>query len=280
MATEIISPPDPHWPSGVRLPVVLTFEHQCGEGTPARPGDRPNFLVGGQIEYGARRGIWNILEVLDLLDVKATFFVTGLTAEKYPETVRAAHKAGHEIAGMGYAFEKVRTASRERELSVVRRTAKIIEETCGARIRGWRCPDYRASPQTLDILASEGFTWDSSILNDDLPYPMDCEGGKLIEIPFTTSTADKTYIAFPYPMRGGPDGLANVWDYEFDVLHRESARAPRFMILSMQTWATGKPTPLRTLRQFLERTRAHNDVQFARCADIAGWCNDTASSNT
>jgi allantoinase len=279
MAVELKSAAEAAWPSGVRLPLVLTFEHQSGEGTPPKPGDRPNALMGGQIEYGARRGIWNVLEVLDRMGVKGTFFVSGLTAEKYPDTVRAAHAAGHEIAGMSYGFEKVRTASPERERGIVRRTAKVLEDTCGAKIKGWRCPDYRIGPQTLDILSTEGFAWDSSILNDDLPYTMDCEGGKLIEIPFSTSTADKSFIAFPYPMRGGPDGLANVWDCEFEVLYREAASAPRFMIISMQTWAIGKPTPLRTLRQFLERVMAHNDVRFARCDEIAGWCGDSESRN-
>jgi peptidoglycan/xylan/chitin deacetylase (PgdA/CDA1 family) len=277
MAKEITADIGTPWPSGVRLPVVLTFEHQCGEGTPPRPGDRPNALVGGQIEYGARRGVWNILELLDQLGVKATFFVTGLTAEKYPDTVRAAQKAGHEIAGMGYAFEKVRTASRDREQGIVRRTAKVLQDTCGTAIKGWRCPDYRVSLQTLDILSTEGFLWDSSILNDDLPYFMECQGGRMLEIPFTTSTADKTYIAFPYPMRGGPDGLAGVWNNEFDVLYRESERASRFMIISMQTWATGRPTPLRTLKHFIQRVTAHNDIQFARCNDITGWCRDGAA---
>ena len=278
MATEIKSALELRWPTGVRLPIVLTFEHQCGEGTPPRPGERPNYLIGGQIEYGARRGVWNILEMLDKVGVKATFLVSGLTAEKYPDTVRAAHKAGHEIAGMSYSFERIRTASREREQAMVRRTVKVLEDTCGARIRGWRCPDYRPRPQTHDILSAEGFAWDSSMLNDDLPYLMDCEGGrKLIEIPFSTSTADRTYVAFPYPMRGGPDGLANVWDYEFDVLYRESASAPRLMIISLQTWASGRPTPLRTLRQFIERLSAHNDIQFARCEEIAGWCGPAAA---
>ena len=273
MATEITSALGFRWPTGVRLPVVLTFEHQCGEGTPPRAGDRPNYLIGGQIEYGARRGVWNILEELDKLNVKTTFFVSGNTAEKYPDTVRAAQKAGHEIAGMSFNFEKIRTASREREQAMVRRTVKALQDTCGARIRGWRCPDYRVSHQTLDILSDEGFAWDSSLLNDDLPYLMDCTGGRLVEIPFSTSTADKTYVAFPYPMRGGPDGLANVWESEFEVLYRESENAPRFMIISMQTWATGRPTPLRTLRRFLERLSAYNDIQFARCEDISGWCN-------
>src|SRR3954454_11847962 len=120
---------DHHWPSGVRLPIVLAFEHQSGEGTPALPGDRPNYMIGGAIEYGARRGIWNILELLGNFNIAATFFVSGSTAEKYPESIRAAHKAGHEIAGMGYSFERVRTASWERERAVVGRTSKALADT-------------------------------------------------------------------------------------------------------------------------------------------------------
>jgi hypothetical protein len=71
----------------------------------------------------------------------------------------------------------------------------------------------------------------------------------------------------------------DVWSCEFDVLYREAERAPRFMIISMQTWAIGKPTPVRTLRQFLERVIAHNDVQFARCDEIAAWCKAPSQRN-
>jgi len=274
VATELGPITGVPWPSGVRLPVVLTFEHQAGEGTPLLPGDRPNFMVGGTLEYGARRGIWNILELLDKLNVKATFFVCGTTAERFPEPVRAAYKAGHEIAGMSYSFERVRTASRERDQSIIRKTSKVLEETSGAKIKGWRCPDYRLGTHTLDVLAEEGFVWDSTKLNDDMPYLFDCAGRRLVEIPFTTSTADKTFIGHPYPMRGGPDGLASAWNSEFDVLYRETETAPRFMVLSIQTWATGRPNALRVLKHFIERLTAHNDVQFARCENIAAWCNN------
>ena len=273
MAKEIGTISDARWPNGVRLPVALTFEHQSGEGVPLLPGDRPNAMIGGAVQYGARTGIWNILEVLDKLSVKATFFVCGTTAEKYPDAIRAAVEAGHEIAGMSYSFERIRTAHPDRERTMVRKTVKVLEDISGARIRGWRCPDYRVSPQTLDILSTEGFAWDSSLLNDDLPCLFDCIGGKLIELPFTTSTADKTYVGYPYPMRGGPDGLANVWQSEFEALYRESERATRFMILSIQTWATGRPANVRVLRQFIERLVTKNDIQFARCAEIAAWCN-------
>jgi len=114
MAIEIKSKiEDVRWPSGVRLPIMLTFEHQAGEGAPLFAGERPNYMVGGAMQYGARRGIWNILELLDQYRVKATFVVLGTTAEKYPETVQAAAKAGDEIAGMGYGFASTRTASDE-----------------------------------------------------------------------------------------------------------------------------------------------------------------------
>ena len=113
MAEEIKSQvEDIRWPEGVRLPVVLTFEHQSGEGAPLFAGERPNYMVGGAMQYGARRGIWNVLELLDKYKVTATFFVLGTTAERYADTVQAIAKAGHEIAGMGYGFESIRYGKR------------------------------------------------------------------------------------------------------------------------------------------------------------------------
>jgi len=272
MAVEIKSnAADIRWPAGVRLPVMLTFEHQAGEGAPQFAGDRPNYMVGGAMQYGARRGIWNILELLEQYRVKATFFVLGTTAEKYPETVQEVAKAGHEIAGMGYSFTSIRTASDEQERANVRRCAQVLSDIAGVKIRGWRCNDYRVSPQTLDILADEGLVWDSSLLNDDLPYLFDTGSRKIVEIPFTTSTADKTYVGYPYPQRGGPDGLSSVWNNELDVLYRESAAAPRLMSLSLQTWATGRPANLRILRQLLDRLVGHEEFRFAQCSEIAGW---------
>jgi peptidoglycan/xylan/chitin deacetylase (PgdA/CDA1 family) len=278
MAKEVRAISDARWPDGIRLPVLLTFEHQSGEGTPPLPGDRPNYMIGGALEYGGRTGIWNILEVLDAAGVSATFFVCGTTAEKYPEAVQAASKAGHEIAGMSYSFERIRSASAVRERAMVRKTVQVLRDVCGTAISGWRCPDYRVSPQTLDILSEEGFAWDSSMLNDDFACLFDCTGGKLIEIPFTTSTADKTFIGYPYPMKGGPDGLNDVWDCEFDALYRESDHGSRFMILSIQTWATGRPAPLRALQEFIERIKKYNDVRFARCGEIAAWCGGESTS--
>jgi peptidoglycan/xylan/chitin deacetylase (PgdA/CDA1 family) len=232
------------------------------------------------MQYGARQGIWNILDALEQFSIKATFLFSGATATNYPSSARAVQNAGHEIAGMGYSFEPVHTASAERERSIVRRTMTALEDVTGSRIEGWRCPDYRVSPQTHDILAEEGCRWDSSLLNDDLPYLLVAGGRRLVEIPFTTSTADKTFVGDPPPQRGGPDGLANAWESELALLYEESQRAPRFLILSLQTWAAGRPVILLTLKKFIERLSSLAGVRFTRCIDIAHWCNGPAGGSS
>jgi peptidoglycan/xylan/chitin deacetylase (PgdA/CDA1 family) len=108
---------------------MLTFEHQAGEGAPLFAGERPNYMVGGAMQYGARRGIWNILELLKKYRVKATFFVLGTTAEKISRDRAGGSQSGHEIAGMGYSFASMGTASEEQERANVRRCAKVLEDT-------------------------------------------------------------------------------------------------------------------------------------------------------
>ena len=202
---------------------MLTFEHQAGEG-PLFAGERPTVSVGGAMQYGARRGIWNILpELLENGRSKATFFVLGMTAEKYPETVQAAARAGMRLpAGLQLRFDPDR--ERRARRANVAALPERLEDIAAVKIRGWRCPDCRVSPETLDILAVKSMVWDSSLLNDDLPYLFQT-GAKNCRIPFTTSTADKTYSGHPYPQRGGPDGLASVWNNELDVLlYQESEK--------------------------------------------------------
>ncbi|HDK27415.1 MAG TPA: polysaccharide deacetylase family protein, partial [Candidatus Atribacteria bacterium] len=47
--------------------------------------------------------IKKILDVLASFNIKATFFVLGWLAEKYPGLVREIHERGHEVASHGYA---------------------------------------------------------------------------------------------------------------------------------------------------------------------------------
>src|SRR5919204_4889402 len=47
--------------------------------------------------FGPRTGVPRLLDLLAEYDLKATFFIPGLTAERYPETVSQVLAGGHEV---------------------------------------------------------------------------------------------------------------------------------------------------------------------------------------
>ena len=76
-----------------------------------------------------------IFELLDELGAKATFFVLGITAERYPDLVRAIAAKGHDLACHGYDHRRVPTQSRDEFKADVERCAELVEQLAGKRPR-------------------------------------------------------------------------------------------------------------------------------------------------
>jgi polysaccharide deacetylase family protein (PEP-CTERM system associated) len=122
-------------------------------------------------EWGRResRVEWNTHRVLDLLDehqIKATFFVLGWVAERNPTLVRIISKRGHEVASHGYSHQLIYTQTPEEFREETRRAKKIVEDIIGGPIIGYRAASYSITTESLwalDVLAEEGFEYDSSI---------------------------------------------------------------------------------------------------------------------
>ena len=146
----------------------------------------------------------NTIKILDHLSrrqVKGTFFVLGWIAERHPQLVRAIHSHGHEVACHGYSHRLVyeQTAAEFREET--RRAKTILEDITGRSVVSYRAASYSitdSSRWALDILAEEGFRYDSSIfpiVHDRYgipdfprhPHLLRLDGGKnLIEFPMST----------------------------------------------------------------------------------------------
>jgi peptidoglycan-N-acetylglucosamine deacetylase len=139
-------------------------------------------------------------ELLDELGAKATFFVLGLTAERYPDLVRAIAAAGHDLACHGYEHRRVPTQSREAFKADVERCANLVEQLSGKRPVGYRAPAFsitRETPWAYDVLAQLGFRYDSSQYDSPrirqriggvprTPYRLELEEGREIwEYPVT-----------------------------------------------------------------------------------------------
>lgn len=120
----------------------------------------------GQLESRVERNTQRVLDLLDNCNVKATFFVLGWVAERAPNLVRIISDRGHEIASHGYSHQLIYTQTRDQFRDETRRAKRVVEDIISQRIIGYRAASYSITAESLwalDILAEEGFEYDSSI---------------------------------------------------------------------------------------------------------------------
>src|SRR5436190_7158553 len=99
-------------------------------------------------------------------ETRATFFVLGWVAEKFPELIKRIHAAGHELASHSYSHGLVYDATPDSFRADLRRAGAAIEDAAGVAVSGYRAPSYSVIDRSLwalDVLVSEGYRYDSSI---------------------------------------------------------------------------------------------------------------------
>jgi peptidoglycan-N-acetylglucosamine deacetylase len=124
------------------------------------------------------KSVYSILETLQGRNIKATFFVTGLWVEAFPDAARAIVGAGHELGNHSYShpsFARLNEAGAQQELDA---TERIIREITGATSRPhFRFPYGESTSDMLAIVARRGYLayhWSS----DEAGYPAWLEQAK------------------------------------------------------------------------------------------------------
>lgn len=123
--------------------------------------DWPRWPV--RVESNTRR----ILELFARRHIRATFFVLGWVAERFPGLVREISTAGHEVASHGFGHERLTTINRATFRDGIRRTKHLLEDISGKPVQGYRAPSYSIGPTTLwahDELRESGYLYSSSIV--------------------------------------------------------------------------------------------------------------------
>ena len=103
---------------------------------------------------------------------RATFFVLGAVAERYPALVRRIAAAGHEIASHGHGHQHLSQQLWREFRADVERSRCLLEDVLGAPVRGYRAPYFaiRAGVRwPIEQLAEAGYGYDSSVLAIDRP---------------------------------------------------------------------------------------------------------------
>ena len=107
-----------------------------------------------------------ILDLFDRYSVKGTFFFVGWVAHKFPKLVREVHARGHELACHSYWHRTVYSQTQDEFREDTQAAVRAIEDAAGVKVFGYRAPSWSITKDclwALDVLAEEGFTYDSSI---------------------------------------------------------------------------------------------------------------------
>jgi polysaccharide deacetylase family protein (PEP-CTERM system associated) len=211
-----------------------------------------------------------LLRLLNRYHVKATFFVLGWTAEKFPTLVEQISAAGHELACHSYWHRLIYRQTPEEFREDLQRAKRAIEHAGGQTIVAYRAPSFsvtRRSLWALEILVEEGFEIDSSIFptvhdrygmpNCDLRLHMvETPAGSLWEFPLAIQRVGRMSV----PISGG--GYFRLFPFHFSRLCLENVnRRKRPFAFYIHPWEVDPQQPRIDGASRLSRFRHYVNLQ-------------------
>jgi peptidoglycan-N-acetylglucosamine deacetylase len=259
------------WPGGARCAAAVTFDVDSDSILHLDYPSDGHRRVGTQswLRYD-EVAVPAILEMYERLGLQQTFFVPGWCIDRYPQLAGAIVGAGHELGAHGYLHELAHELHPEQELELMQRAIASVVRASGERPRGWRGPLYSFSDRTADLLAAEGFAYDSSLMAHHLPYVVRADSGRFVELPCDWANDDwPQYAVAPdfgwqMPVRA-PERAFESFEAEFEAAYM----AGGLWIAIWHPFVSGRPARLARIERFLTSLLERSDVWVARLDEIA-----------
>ncbi len=109
----------------------------------------------------------HVLELLDRLGARATFFVVGWVAARHPHLVRTIADLGHEVASHGYWHRPPDTMTPQQFRADLVRSITTLEDRTGKPVLGYRAPGFRLTAKqawAFDVMLDAGLQYDASVV--------------------------------------------------------------------------------------------------------------------
>ncbi len=119
-----------------------------------------------QLEDYTKESIELLLDLLNKYNQRATFFVLGQLAEKYPKLIKKISDLGHEIASHGYSHRPLWDLDKESFGKEIELSKNILKNITNKEPGGFRAPNFSLNKKTkwaLETLKKYNFQYDSSI---------------------------------------------------------------------------------------------------------------------
>lgn len=272
IAPANLAPPAPSfpWPAPYGSAMFLSFDVDAETAWTSKDGAHADRLV--TMSYGAyeaRVGTPKLLELLDQLDLKATFFTVGWAVDAYPAMAEAILKAGHEIGHHGY-YHLMPDPGAPFMAEEIERGFETLKRRLGVVPKGYRAPHGEFTPELRELLVAHGIVYTSSFRDDVRPYRHVLADGRPgpIELPVTPSYDDWMHglsaRLSPRPILPREQVLS-LWKDELDEVRDWGA----MVTTVLHPQCSGRPMRLRLLREFLTYARSCPDLWIATGEAIA-----------
>ena len=224
-----------------------------------------------------------LLSFLDKHGQKATFFVLGWIAERYPDLVLEVARRGHDIACHSYAHPivyKMSPSEFERDLV---KALECILKACGVQARAFRAPGFSINARSLwafDLLRKHGIEVDSSIfpalrshggfpVAPVRPFLVQTAHGPLVELPISCTEIWGQRLVFS---GGGYFRLCPAWFVKRAFARAERLDEPVMTYFHPRDFFTNQPQlAMSAIRRF--RANVNLSKSFTKLGVLLQTCN-------
>jgi peptidoglycan-N-acetylglucosamine deacetylase len=282
MIPGLIQNPPP-WPNGARCAACFSFDMDAESLLHLYHRDKAPDMVAmsSALRYGPLVAIPRLIEIWRRYSIRQTVFVPGWCVETYPQAVEALAAAGHEIGHHGYLHEKPNTLSPEDEATVLLRGLEAFKRVLGQKPAGYRAPSYAFSATTLDLLIEHGFTYDASLMGDDVPYVISNGKKGLVELPSDYALDDwPQYVSmkefgYQMPIRA-PDEAFKVFRAEFEAAWNHGG----LWIAVWHPFVSGRLARAEAMVKLLDDMMERGGVWLAPLSEIAAHIDRVIADGT
>lgn len=266
----------PAWPDGRRTAVIISVLFETwsetkspsyfARTTPLKPGtiDHGGIQWG---DYGGKEGIWRLIRVLDQCQMRASFFCSGRSAEKFPDAFKQLVKSGHLIEGHGYVQDQAfLELTPDQQKATIHKVMDILTEAAGGRSpEGWATPIYGWDEHTFALLVEAGIKWYADALDISLPRKENTAAGPIVALPWSDFVDNRV-------LRASPRDYYDVYVDTFDYLH---GHEPGGLVnIAIHSHFGGRPLIMAQFQKLLRYFSSFSDVWFPTHRELVQWFED------
>ena len=267
------------WPDGARIALTVTIMLDHWELIPPTGADapdprvvsplgkfHPDWLTWSHRQYGARVGIFRVLDVLDRFGLVPSVALGSAAAAQYPELVDECLRRGACFMAHGsHASRRITARMTEaEERAFIAESRAAVHAATGVDPSGWCGQDFNESTRTPALLTEAGFSYTTDWASDDRPFLLGPYAGKhLLAFPPQPEWNDFEVMALRHVT---PPVWADTIAEAFAVLHDEGGAV---FNLTLHPFVAGQAHRIGWLHKALTRVLGAGKIWRATTDEVA-----------